>query len=287
MGREELLSLLIVMLGGFVLQLSAALPRHVDRREHSAGLRERMLWFRLWYPIVPLLIVAAGLCGWALTEPDPVPDRLGTWPLMAVWAPFALIFGRAAARAAWAVLRRPRERGVSTIGFIQPQVVFSPFLARELDEGMIRAILEHERAHARHRDPLRIWLAQLASDLQWPWPGARQRFEQWIDALEQARAEHLPGVAEQRRRAVAVQQLIAGQDHLPQQEHGEPVGDNLAPDRRVTAVAGHHLLDPAGAVIGPRQQPAGLPAVTGKPGQPVKDPLRPALPLGVAAGRAR
>ena len=107
------------------------------------------------------------------------------------------------------------------------------------------------------------------------------------DALDQARAEHLPGVAEQRRRAVAVQQLIAGQDHLPQQEHGEPVGDNLAPDRRVTAVAGHHLLDPAGAVIGPRQQPAGLPAVTGKPGQPVKDPLRPALPLGVAAGRAR
>jgi hypothetical protein len=27
-------------------------------------------------------------------------------------------------------------------------------------------------------DPLRIWLAQLATDLQRPWPGSRNRFAQ-------------------------------------------------------------------------------------------------------------
>ena len=41
----------------------------------------------------------------------------------------------------------------------------------------------------RHRDPLRIWLAQLATDLQWPWPPARKRLSQWLTALELARDE--------------------------------------------------------------------------------------------------
>ncbi|MGH8303675.1 MAG: hypothetical protein ACRET5_19695, partial [Steroidobacteraceae bacterium] len=52
---------------------------------------------------------------------------------------------------------------------------------------VIRAALAHERAHALHRDPLRIWLAQWVTDLQWPWPGAMLRFERWLDALELAR----------------------------------------------------------------------------------------------------
>jgi beta-lactamase regulating signal transducer with metallopeptidase domain len=64
--------------------------------------------------------------------------------------------------------------------------VFS-VLGKELHDRQIEAALEHERAHARHRDPLRIWLAQLASDLQWPWPQARARLQQWLAALEPAR----------------------------------------------------------------------------------------------------
>jgi hypothetical protein len=67
--------------------------------------------------------------------------------------------------------------------------VFSPFLAKELDDGVIRAALAHERAHALHRDPLRILLAQLITDLQWPWPSARGRLETWLGALELARDE--------------------------------------------------------------------------------------------------
>jgi hypothetical protein len=39
----------------------------------------------------------------------------------------------------------------------------------------------------RHFDPLRLWLAQLGTDLQWPARGARRRFRDWRAALELAR----------------------------------------------------------------------------------------------------
>jgi beta-lactamase regulating signal transducer with metallopeptidase domain len=58
-----------------------------------------------------------------------------------------------------------------------------------LSEGQVNAVLEHERAHARHCDPMRIWLAQLATDLQWPWPQAHERLRRWLLALELARDE--------------------------------------------------------------------------------------------------
>jgi hypothetical protein len=107
--------------------------------------------------------------------------------LVALGLPFGVIFARAAARAAWSLLRTPTDCGISTAGLIQPQIVFSPFLAKQLEEGVIRAALAHERAHALHRDPLRIWLAQLVTDLQWPWPWAARRLDAWLEALEIAR----------------------------------------------------------------------------------------------------
>src|SRR6266478_2842093 len=58
-----------------------------------------------------------------------------------------------------------------------------------LSEGQVNAVLEHARAHARHCDPLRIWLVQLATDLQWPWPQAHERLRRWLLALELARDE--------------------------------------------------------------------------------------------------
>jgi len=68
-----------------------------------------------------------------------------------------------------------------------PWILFSPHLAKALDDCAVEAALEHERAHTRHRDPLRIWLAQFAADLRWPWPQAQKRFLEWILALEFAR----------------------------------------------------------------------------------------------------
>lgn len=188
MGREWLLLMLVVSLGGLALQAFSWFPSAESHDERGAEF-EHGEWLRLWYPIVPALIVVAWLGGWTVTEPDPVRDRLGIWTLYAVWAPFAVIVGRAAVRAVLALLRRPPDSGVSTIGFIRPQTVFSPFLAKQLDDTVIRAALAHERAHARHRDPLRIWLAQFVSDLQWPWPSAQRRLKAWLVALELVRDE--------------------------------------------------------------------------------------------------
>lgn len=197
MERESLLAILVMLVGGLLLQAFASWPWPTPAAAIPAEL-ERASWRRLWYPVVPALIVAAWLCGWALMEPDPVPGPLGPWTLICAAAPFAVLFGRAATRGCWALMRSPGECGVSTIGLLQPQVLFSPFLAKQLDDSVIRAALAHERAHALHRDPLRIWLAQLITDLQWPWPAAERRLESWLDALElarddEARAEGVDG----------------------------------------------------------------------------------------------
>ncbi|MDE2347890.1 MAG: hypothetical protein KGL92_05250 [Gammaproteobacteria bacterium] len=188
MERESLLSLLIMLFGGLLLQLFAAWPSTLRRGESMRDV-ERINWLRLWYPVVPTLVVAAWLSGWALREPDPVPDPLDRWVVLALSTPFVVLFLRAAVRAVWSLLRKPGDSGVSTVGLIQPQVVFPPFLAKQLEDGVIRAALMHEWAHARHRDPLRIWLAQLITDLQWPWPQAEKRLALWLEALELARDE--------------------------------------------------------------------------------------------------
>lgn len=186
MERETLLCLLVTLLGGLALQPLVWWPSAGAAEMLPAEL-ERRSWRALWYPVVPALVVAAWLCGWALRESDPVRDPLGRWVLLAAWLPFGLIFARAVARAVWSLLRNPIDCGISTVGLIQPQVTFSPFLAKQLDDGVIRAALAHERAHAIHRDPLRIWIAQLVTDLQWPWPWAGKRLEVWLEALELAR----------------------------------------------------------------------------------------------------
>jgi len=186
MERESLLTVLIMLLGGIALQPFASWP-WPHAADASPAEMERRSWLRLWYPVVPLLLVAAWLCGWALAEPDPVPGVSARWILLFACVPFALLFVRAAARSMWALMRPPFDSGISTIGLVQPQVIFSPFLAKQLDDGMIRAVLAHEHAHAANRDPLRIWVAQLVTDLQWPWPGAQRRLDAWLDALELAR----------------------------------------------------------------------------------------------------
>ncbi len=186
MERESLLSLLIMLFGGLLLQLFASWP-WAGRRGETVHDLERFHWLRLWYPVVPTLVVATWLVGWAFREPDPVPDPLDRWVVLAVATPFIVVFLRAALRAVWSLLRVPGESGISTVGLFQPLVVFPPMLAKQLDDGAIRAALMHERAHARHRDPLRIWLAQLITDLQWPWPQADRRLALWLEALELAR----------------------------------------------------------------------------------------------------
>ena len=185
MERESLLCVLIVMLGGLALQFFAGWSARV-RSASAARQLEQQRWFALWRPLVSALVVAAALCGWALSQPDPVPHHVG--PLVfVVCAPFACIILRALGRALWSLLRPVGENGIATVGIIQPHVVVAPKLARSLDERVLDAALAHERAHVKHRDPLRIWIGQIAADLQWPWNNAQERFVDWLDALEHAR----------------------------------------------------------------------------------------------------
>ncbi len=185
MERESLLTVLMILLGGVALQLIAA-GLATGSRSKRFSEPERVAWFRLLRPLIPALLVTACLCGWALSQPDPVPDRVGPL-LFIVCAPFVLIGVRALLRAGWALLRKPRQLGIATIGLLRPNIIVAPELARSLDARAMNAALAHERAHVRHLDPLRIWIAQFVTDLQWPWSSAQRRFDTWLTALEHAR----------------------------------------------------------------------------------------------------
>ncbi|ODV09307.1 MAG: hypothetical protein ABT20_11250 [Rubrivivax sp. SCN 70-15] len=192
MGREILLTLLILLFGGLVLQVLALVPRPT-LPDPSPRIAERRAWLHLWLPVLPMLVVGAWLSGWALREPDPVRAPFDHGMLIGASIPFALIALRATLRAAWVLAKAPPELPVCTAGLWRPRILFDPYLARALNEAEVHAALEHERAHARHRDPLRIWLAQLATDLQWPWPWVHRRFEAWLELLELARDDEARG----------------------------------------------------------------------------------------------
>jgi beta-lactamase regulating signal transducer with metallopeptidase domain len=103
--------------------------------------------------------------------------------------PFALIWLRALVRAIRA-MRRPRVMPLAaTVGLLRPQVVIDRRLQGTLDAPALAAVVAHEEAHAAHRDPLRIWLARLLTDVQWSSPWSRHRLDHWLAALEMARDE--------------------------------------------------------------------------------------------------
>lgn len=185
MERECLLTILTALACGITVLVCGWWPLGY-LKESSARRVERFRWKQVWVPLIPAVIVTAWLCGWALVEPDPAPEAPPAFLILAC-VPFALLLARAAVRAGWALFRDDGDPGVATVGIIHPWILFSPHLAKSLDDRAIEAALEHERAHAQHRDPLRIWLAQFATDLQWPWPQAQKRFGEWILALEFAR----------------------------------------------------------------------------------------------------
>jgi len=183
--RESLLATLIVLLSGLALQLFAMWPGRI-RHQSAARQLERLHWLALWWPTAPALTVAAWLCGWALSQPDPVPAHVGVLVFIAA-GPFAILGGRAVVRAVLSLCHSPLAYGIVTVGLLRPRIVVAPEFEKALDEQAMQAALAHERTHVRHRDPLRIWLAQFVTDLQWPWGSARCRFTGWLAALEHAR----------------------------------------------------------------------------------------------------
>ena len=99
--RETLLSVLIVLLGGITLQSFAAWSW--STRDASASRRiERLHWLALWWPAAPASVVAAWLCGWALSQPDPVRGPVGLFIWIAC-VPFGVVCGERVLRPLLAV----------------------------------------------------------------------------------------------------------------------------------------------------------------------------------------
>lgn len=200
MDRELLLLVLAMILCGPALFACGWWPSR-DADDADALALEARRWRRLWLPLLPALVAVGALTGWALVEPASAESM----PPLAVLVAAALAFVpvRALVRACRsATARRPAP--AMTVGLWRPRIVLSAALESAVDGEVVDAVTAHEEAHARHRDPLRIWLGQLATDLQWPWPQARRRLESWLESLELARDD------EARRRGADGPDLAAG-----------------------------------------------------------------------------
>ncbi len=187
MEREATLLVLSLAICAPLCVAFGAMARPIAHFERSGQLAEARAWRRLWLPLVPGCAALAILLGWALHEPDPTDEGLDAM-LLVGGIPGAIVLARALARALISAASR-HEPLVATIGLLRPRVVIHESIARALCPDSLAAVRAHESAHATHRDPLRIWLAQLAVDLQWPAPSARRRFAHWLHTLEVARDE--------------------------------------------------------------------------------------------------
>lgn len=121
--------------------------------------------------------------GWTLQEPES--SEAANPLLLGVATLFGLVWIRAGVRAVTSL--RHHDAVAMTTGLVRPRVTIAPVLAERLDARALRAVEAHEAAHARHHDPLRLWLAQIVTDLQWPSRAARRRFADWRGVLELAR----------------------------------------------------------------------------------------------------
>jgi Zn-dependent protease with chaperone function len=182
--RECVLALLVVLFGGAAALLGGAWP--VRRQEVQDARRlERLRWRDVWVPLWPAAAVLTALVGWALMEPEPAEAPP---PVLAVMAlPFLLVWARALVQGIRRLRAPVGDTPAATVGLIRPRIFLSPRFVEALDAEALHAVREHELAHVRHRDPLRVWLAELAADLQWPLPAAQTRLVAWRRALELAR----------------------------------------------------------------------------------------------------
>jgi beta-lactamase regulating signal transducer with metallopeptidase domain len=167
----------------------------------------------LWLRAVPALGIALGLFAWAGVEPYNA-ERLSP-PALSIAVAALILWGRAALRAARALAIRDDRIVAGTVGLLRPRIVVSERLRRSIDATALRAAHEHEAAHVRHRDPLRIWLAQFVTDLLWPWERSQVRFRAWRHALELARDEEALARAGVRGPDLAAAIVAAARLQLP------------------------------------------------------------------------
>ena len=200
MDREIVLGILALLAGGLMLLASALVPQRVPAAA-SAGRLERLCWLRIWQTLLPAALAIASVIGWALREPDNAEGL--PWWVLAPCVLFAVPPVRAMVRALRTAVTLPSGVVVGTTGFLRPRVIVAPTFEQTVDVDAYCAALEHEAAHVRHFDPLRLWAAQFVTDLQWPSRAPRGRLARWRNALELARDE------EARRRGIDGADLAA------------------------------------------------------------------------------
>jgi hypothetical protein len=174
---------LTALVGGSVAWLIAPLGR--VEAPGPVWQREQRAWRLLLAPIVMIALGSAMWLGWALQEPEDSDERFAALDWMVAALVLAL-WARALARLARSIVARP-ALPIAVVGIALPRIVVDPELQRLLDADAFAAALAHEATHVRHRDPLRIALAQFATDLQWPWPQPRRRLASWRQMLEEVR----------------------------------------------------------------------------------------------------
>jgi Zn-dependent protease with chaperone function len=181
--REWLLAVFTIAIGGSVLSLGGLRSARRYGEQHAFAVEDGA-WTAVLTPFFAALVVVAAVLGWALVEPEDAEVLPPVWFVVA--SPLAMIWLRAVMRAVRGALARPGRAAAETYGLVHPRVRLAPEFEAVLDGAAIEAARAHETAHVRHRDPLRIWFAQLITDLQ-STAAARQRFAHWLVALEHAR----------------------------------------------------------------------------------------------------
>jgi hypothetical protein len=184
-NRDLVLAAIVLIVCGALAWLPGLLPA-AGLAAASSEARERAGWRRLWVPLLPAAAALALFVGWAFQEPSQT-DELLSPATAALALPLAVVWMRATARAIRSLLDRGAGVPAAVVGLLRPRIVIDPAFGASLDDAARAAVIAHERAHAQHRDPLRIWLAQIATDLQWPFAAPRDRFDHWLEAVELAR----------------------------------------------------------------------------------------------------
>jgi hypothetical protein len=245
--REIVLGGLIPFICGPILTLVGSFPVSPSVARSGRQL-EQEAWRRLWLPLLTPALVFVGLLGWAFQEPENSDERLLPF-VFVVATPFAVVAIRAALRALQSLVAR-RAPLAGTVGLLRPRASFARTFIDALDPEALSAAREHEAAHVRHRDPFRIWLAQLATDFQWPSLTARLRLQAWLRALELARDD------EARLRGVDGADLAAAIVTAARLQRPSTAGACLTGDGEGLKHRVARLLEPL-----PPDDPASLPGV--------------------------
>ena len=183
MARDTFIAAFVLLLAGGVVLVASLVVSAVTRG--ARGLREHQAWRALWAPLVPGWCVIAAFVGWGVVDPDD--DEVIRVRTLIVAGFIGLIWARALVRAFLSFRKRHDGALLFTSGLVAPRVHVDARVRAVLEDAVLEAALAHERAHVAHRDPLRIWLAQFVTDLQWPLPGSKRRLARWLEALEVAR----------------------------------------------------------------------------------------------------